>query len=34
LSGVHVRFAALIGTVLLIDGYDLFNAAYVSPYVP
>jgi AAHS family benzoate transporter-like MFS transporter/AAHS family 4-hydroxybenzoate transporter-like MFS transporter len=33
LSGAHIRFAALIGTVLFIDGYDLFNAAYVAPYV-
>ncbi|MET3722704.1 hypothetical protein ABIC35_000595 [Sphingomonas trueperi] len=29
-----MRFAALIGTVWPIDGYDLFNSAYVSPYVP
>ncbi|MEG3168477.1 MFS transporter [Sphingomonas sp. LB3N6] len=33
LSRFHLRFAALIGTVLFIDGYDLFNAAYVAPYV-
>lgn len=33
LGRFHIRFAALIGAMLFIDGYDLFNAAYVAPYV-
>lgn len=33
LSGFHIRFAVLIGAILFLDGYDLFNAAYVAPYV-
>lgn len=33
LSGFHIRFAMLIGAILFLDGYDLFNAAYVAPYV-
>lgn len=33
LSGFHIRFALLIGAILFLDGYDLFNAAYVAPYV-
>ena len=33
LSGFHIRFAVLIGAILFVDGYDLFNAAYVAPYV-
>jgi MFS family permease len=33
LSGFHIRFAVLMGVILFIDGYDLFNAAYVAPYV-
>jgi AAHS family benzoate transporter-like MFS transporter/AAHS family 4-hydroxybenzoate transporter-like MFS transporter len=33
LSSVHLRFAALIGAILFVDGYDLFNAAYVAPYI-
>jgi AAHS family benzoate transporter-like MFS transporter/AAHS family 4-hydroxybenzoate transporter-like MFS transporter len=33
LTGFHIRFAVLIGAILFIDGYDLFNAAYVAPYV-
>lgn len=33
LKPFHIGFAALIGAMLFIDGYDLFNAAYVAPYV-
>ncbi|MFV3127065.1 MFS transporter [Niveispirillum sp. KHB5.9] len=33
LASFHVRFALLMGAILFIDGYDLFNAAYVAPYV-
>lgn len=33
LSRFHIRFAVLIGAILFLDGYDLFNAAYVAPYV-
>lgn len=33
LSRFHVTFAVLIGAILFLDGYDLFNAAYVAPYV-
>lgn len=33
LSPFHIRFAILIGAILFVDGYDLFNAAYVAPYV-
>lgn len=33
LSPFHIRFAVLIGAILFVDGYDLFNAAYVAPYV-
>lgn len=33
LGPFHIRFALLMGAILFIDGYDLFNAAYVAPYV-
>lgn len=33
LGAFHIRFAHLMGAILFIDGYDLFNAAYVAPYV-
>ncbi|MEH0196428.1 MFS transporter [Caulobacter sp. CCNWLY153] len=33
LGRFHIGFALLIGAMLFIDGYDLFNAAYVAPYV-
>lgn len=33
LSAFHLRFAALLGSVLFIDGYDLFNAGYVAPFI-
>jgi AAHS family benzoate transporter-like MFS transporter/AAHS family 4-hydroxybenzoate transporter-like MFS transporter len=29
----HVRLALILGAVLFVDGYDLFNAAYVAPYI-
>ncbi len=32
-GGFHWRFAALLTVVMLFDGYDLFNAAYVIPLV-
>lgn len=32
-GGFHLRLALVLGAVLFIDGYDLFNAAYVAPYV-
>jgi MFS family permease len=33
LSWFHYRLALVLGAVLFIDGYDLFNAAYVAPYI-
>lgn len=33
LSWPHWRLALVLGAVLFIDGYDLFNAAYVAPYL-
>lgn len=33
LGGFHLRFAALVAFIMLFDGYDLFNAAYVIPLV-
>lgn len=33
LSWFHYRLALVLGTVLLIDGYDLFNAGYIAPYL-
>jgi MFS family permease len=29
----HLLLGLLIGLVLFFDGYDLFNGAYVAPYV-
>lgn len=33
LQRFHLHFAALLGAMLFIDGYDLFSAAYVAPYI-
>ncbi len=33
LSWFHYRFALVLGAVLFVDGYDLFNAAYIAPYI-
>lgn len=33
LSWFHYRLALILGCVLFIDGYDLFNAGYIAPYV-
>jgi AAHS family benzoate transporter-like MFS transporter/AAHS family 4-hydroxybenzoate transporter-like MFS transporter len=33
LSWFHYRLALVLGCVLFIDGYDLFNAGYIAPYI-
>lgn len=33
LTRFHYRLALVLGCVLFIDGYDLFNAGYIAPYV-
>lgn len=32
-SRFHYRLALVLGCVLFVDGYDLFNAGYVAPYL-
>lgn len=29
----HYRLALILGCVLFVDGYDLFNAGYIAPYL-
>eukprot|EP01037_Dinobryon_pediforme_P025656 gene25656-27884_t len=33
LGWFHYRLALVLGCVLFIDGYDLFNAGYIAPYL-
>jgi len=33
LGGFHVRLGILISLILLFDGYDLYNSAYIVHYV-
>lgn len=33
LSWFHIRLALVLGCVLFVDGYDLFNAGYIAPYL-
>lgn len=33
LSWFHIRLALVLGCVLFVDGYDLFNGGYIAPYI-
>jgi AAHS family benzoate transporter-like MFS transporter/AAHS family 4-hydroxybenzoate transporter-like MFS transporter len=33
LAAFHFRLVAVLSLVLCVDGYDLFNAAYVAPFI-